>query len=254
MATGAATEGSGRWWDPRVFWWWVGANGAAFLIIVFGGTLLLGLTSDESPRGVSTHLRLTVIAVALAASAIYGLVLGRLQWQVLRQQLPTLPIRTWIVATSVPAFIAFALVIGPDALDDVTAGSNPFSVFKEALVQVIVLGPLIGVAQATALQGLTTRWKWWFVGNITSWLFGALTTEAAEWLLGRVATYPGDSTSVSVSPAFPLVAIAFHGLWMLWVTAPEATRDRPSEPHEPGDLRPPVPRISHDENDSARGD
>jgi hypothetical protein len=166
-------------------------------------------------RGASTHLRLTVIAVALGASAIYGLVLGRLRWQVLRQRIPALPMRTWIVATFVPAFVAFALVIGPDALDKVITGSNPFGVFKESLVQVFVLGPLIGIAQASALQGLTTRWKWCFIGNLTSWLFGAMTTEAAKWLLGEVATYPGDSTSVTVSPAFPLLTIAFHGLWML---------------------------------------
>ena len=138
----------------------------------------------------------------------------------LRRRLPALPRRKWLVATAVPAFLAFALVIAPDALDKVVSGSNPFRVFKESLVQVVVLGPLIGVAQATALRGLTSRWQWWFVGNVTSWLFGALTTEAAKWLLGQVATYPGDSASVTVSPAFPVLAIAFHGLWMLWVTAP----------------------------------
>jgi hypothetical protein len=147
---------------------------------------------------------------------------------VLKQRVPTLPMQKWITATAVPAFVAFALVIAPDALDKVVTGSNPFGVFKESLVQVFVLGPLIGIAQASALQGLTTRWKWWFVGNITSWLFGALTTEAAKWLLGEVATYPGDSASVTVSPAFPVLTIAFHGIWMLWVTAPAATRALPA--------------------------
>lgn len=222
-ATEPRPDSSSGWWDRHLFWSWVGANAAAFLIIVAGGTLLLGLTSDVTSRGASTHLVLTVVVVALVASAIYGLVLGRLQWRVLRRRLPALPRRTWLVATAVPAFLAFALVIAPDALDKVVTGSNPFGVFKESLVQVVVLGPLIGVAQATALRGLTSRWQWWFVGNVTSWLFGALTTEAAKWLLGHVATYPGDSASVTLSPAFPVLAIAFHGLWMLWVTAPEAT-------------------------------
>jgi hypothetical protein len=84
---------------------------------VFGGTLPLGLTADVICRGASTHLRLTVIAAALGASAIYGFVLGRLQWQVLRQRVPSLPMQMGINATAVPAFLAFALVIGPDVLD-----------------------------------------------------------------------------------------------------------------------------------------
>ncbi len=219
---------SDTWWSRRLFWSWVAANAVAYLVIVAGGTLLLGLTSDVTSRGASTHLTLTVVVVALGASALYGAVLGRLQWHVLRQRIPALPLQKWLVATSVPAFVAFALVIGPDALDKVVSGSNPFSVFKESLVQVFVLGPLIGVAQATALRGLTSRWQWWFVGNVTSWLFGALTTEVAKWLLGEIATYPGDTTSVTLSPAFPVLAIAFHGLWMLWVTAPAATHARPA--------------------------
>ena len=139
--------------------------------------------------------------------------------------MPTLPVKRWFVATVIPAFIAFAMVIGPDALNKVVSGGDPFDVFKDAFVQAFVLGPLIGASQAKALQGHTTRWKWWFVGNVTSWLFGAATIELAEWLLGRVASYPADSVSVAVSPACPLLAIAVHGLWKLWVTSPEATRD-----------------------------
>ena len=79
-ATGPRPDSSPHWWDRHLFWSWVGANAAAFLIIVAGGTLLLGLTSDVTSRGASTHLVLTVVVVALVASAIYGLVLGRLQW------------------------------------------------------------------------------------------------------------------------------------------------------------------------------
>ncbi len=230
---------STRWWDTASFWWWVAANTAAYLIIVTGGALLLALTSGVTSTAISTFRRLTIVAVAISASALYGFVLGRLQWQVLRHRIPTLPKRLWVRATFVPALIAFALVIGPQALDKVVTGSDPFNVFKNAFAQAFVLGPLIGVAQAGALRGRTTRWQWWFVGNITSWLFGAATVEVAQRLLGHVATYPGDSTSVTVAPAFPLLAIAVHGLWMLWVTAPKATRDAAAAAPRPADLPPP---------------
>ena len=239
------TRRAGRstvWWDVRLFWLWVGANAAAYLVIVFGGAWLVALTSGVGGGVVSTGRTLTVVLVAVGASLFYGVVLGRLQWLVLRQRMPMLSFKRWFVATVIPAFLAFAIVIGPDALNKVVSGSDPFDVFKDAFVQAFVLGPLIGASQAKALQGHTTRWKWWFVGNVTSWLFGAATIELAEWLLGRVASYPGDSVSVAVSPAFPLLAIAVHGLWMLWVTSPEATRDlvaSESEPEpEPGDLSP----------------
>jgi hypothetical protein len=183
--------------------------------------------------------RFTIVAVAIGASALYGFVLGRLQWKVLRRRVPTLPRRRWVLATFVPALIAFGLVIGPQALNEVVAGSDPFEVFKDAFAQAFVLGPLIGVAQAGALRGRTTRWHWWFVGNVTSWLFGAVTIQLGQWLLGQIATYPGDSASVTVTPAFPLLAIAVHGLWMLWVTAPEATRDATPTAPQPADVQPP---------------
>ncbi len=229
MAGATSSGPSSRWWDRSSFWWWIAANAVAYLIIVVGGALLLAISSDVVAAAMSTLRRLTILVVAIGASAIYGIVLGRLQWQVLRLRVPTLPKRQWVLATFVPALIAFALVIGPQALDKVVTGSNPFDVFKDAFAQAFVLGPLIGVAQAGALRGRTSRWRWWFVGNVTSWLFGAATVEIAQWLLGQVATYPGDSTSVTVAPAFPLLAIAVHGLWMLWITAPQATRGLESQ-------------------------
>ncbi len=224
LPDGTLEDALPSWWQGRLFGEWVGVNTAAYLVIVLGGAVIADLTANVTHDVATGHRRLAVIGVALCASALYGVVLGRLQWHVLRQRMPDLPLRTWLVATAVPAFIVFSLVIGPEALDKVVAGSDPFQVYKDAFVQALVLGPLIGVAQAKALQGHSTRWKWWFVGNVTSWLFGAATTRLAEWLLGEFADYPGDSVSITVSPAFPVLAFAVHGLWMLWITAPQATR------------------------------
>ena len=222
------------WWEPRLFWEWVGVNTAAYLVIVLGGAIIADLTADLSRGVVTGHRRLAVLVIALGASALYGVVLGRLQWHVLRQRMPDLPLQAWLVATAVPAFIVFSLVIGPEALDKVVAGSDPFNVYKDAFVQALVLGPLIGLSQAKALQGHSLRWKWWFVGNMTSWLFGAATTELATWLLGEVASYPGDSVSITVSPAFPVLAFGFHGLWMLWITAPVVTGSHVEHRVSPG--------------------
>lgn len=85
-----------------------------------------------------------------------------------------------------------------------------------------MLGPLIGLSQAKALHGYTARWKWWFAANVTTWLFGAVTYELGEWLLREL------SVSTDITPAFPVLAFVVHGLWMLWVTAPEATAHAPA--------------------------
>lgn len=232
-AKSAHGERSTTWWDTGLFWWWIAVNAAAYLIIVVGGAALATLTSDVDRDVASTNRRIAVLTIAAIASAFYGAVLGRLQWQVLKQRMPGLPLKMWFVATLIPAFLTFMLVIGPEALDKVIGGRDPFTVYKDAFVQVLVLGPLIGASQAKALQAHTTRWKWWFVGNLTAWFLGASTIEAATWLLGRTAAYPGDTVSVTVSPAFPLLTFAVHGLWMLWITAPDATRDPGASAKEP---------------------
>jgi hypothetical protein len=69
-----------------------------------------------------------------------------------------------------------------------------------------------------------------FVANVTTWLFGAVTYEFGKWLLQEL------SVSEDITPAFPVLAFVVHGVWMLWVTAPEATAHAPS-PSEPGTRR-----------------
>ncbi len=50
----------------------------------------------------------------------------------------------------------------------------------------------------------------------------------------RGRAYPGDSVSVTVSPAFPVLAFGFHGLWMLWITAPVVTGSHVGDRVSPG--------------------
>ena len=98
------------------------------------------------------------------------------------------------------------------------SGGTTLAAFLDGFVQALVLGPLIGLSQATALRGHSTRWAWWLAANVLTYLTGAALHEAAgsvqEWL-----SLPGRLPAF-----FPVVAIAVHGAWMLWVTAPSATR------------------------------
>lgn len=146
-----------------------------------------------------------------------GFVLGRWQWRILRLRIPRLQRRRWVIATFVPALIVWLLAIAPGAADTLARGGDTLEAFKNGFIQALVLGPLIGLSQATALRGETTRWEWWFAANVTTWLVGAATFEFGKWLARELSLPKG------IPGGFPVLAFLIHGMWMLWVTAPEAT-------------------------------
>jgi hypothetical protein len=196
----ATSDSRGSWWSWRLLGLWVAINGAAYLVIVVGGVVLEELVSGTADLA-SSHRVLAVLVVAIIGSAFQGFVLGRWQWQILKRRMPGLGRRRWVIATFIPAFLVWLLVVAPTAVDIVAKGGDSLHAFRNGFVQALVLGPLIGLSQATALRDDTTRWKWWFVA------------------------------------AFPLTAFVFHGVWMLWVTAPEATSDVPQRAVHRGRLR-----------------
>jgi hypothetical protein len=208
----------GSWWDWRLLTLWVLLSTAAFLVIVVGGALLLDrLTSDRIGDLAVDHRALAIVFIALVGAAVQAFVVGRWQWRILRLRIPGLPRRRWVRATFAPAVIVWLLTIAPDAADTLADGGDTLSAFRNGFVQALVLGPLIGLSQATALRSYTSRWMWWFAANVTTWLLGAVTYEFGKWLLHELPV------SADITPAFPILAFVVHGAWMLWVTAPEAT-------------------------------
>jgi hypothetical protein len=210
----------GSWWDGRVLAMWVLLNGAAFLVLVVGGALLLDALTSGVQDLAQDHRALVIVVIAAIGAALQGFVLGRWQWRILRLRVPDLPRSRWVIATFMPAVVVWLLAVAPGAADALAGEGDTLAAFKNGFIQALVLGPLIGLSQAKALHGYTTRWKWWFAANVTTWLFGALTYELGEWLLREL------SVSTDITPAFPVLAFVVHGVWMLWVTAPEAAEKR----------------------------
>jgi hypothetical protein len=212
------------WWNWRLLGRWIAVNATAYVVIVVGGVALEQLASGTTKDLADDHRVLAVLVIALLGGGFQGLVQGRWQWRILRRRVPALPRRLWVIATLVPALIVWLLSIAPGAVDTLAMGGDSLSAFKNGFMQALVLGPLIGLSQMTALRDVTTRWRWWFAANITTWLFGAATFELGKWLV-RELSLPKDT-----SLAFPLAAFCIHGIWMLWVTAPVATVDVPPAP------------------------
>lgn len=210
-------NGSGSWWDRRLFGLWVLVNGAAFLVIPIVGLLLERLASAATRDLIHDHRALVVFVTAALGAAVQGVILGRWQWRLLRRRVPYLERGRWVIATFAPAFFVWLLVIAPGAVDIMGAGGDTLTAFRNGFVQALVLGPLIGLSQATALRGHSTRWAWWLAANVVTYLSGAALHEVGVWLQHGLSL-PGWSPGF-----FPVVAIAIHGIWMLWVTAPAAT-------------------------------
>jgi len=216
-----ATDSAGPWWSWRLLGPWLVVNASAYAVIVVGGVALEQLASGETKDLAENHRVLAVLLIALIGAAFQGFVVGRFQWRILRRRMPGLQSRRWVIATFVPALLVWLLAIAPGAADTLASGGDTLAAFRNGFIQALVLGPLIGLSQARALREDTTRWKWWFVANVTTWLFGAATYELGRWLLEQLS-WPNW-----IPPYFPILAFVFHGAWMLWVTAPEATAHVP---------------------------
>ncbi len=210
-----ADSDAGAWWDWHLFGLWVLVNGVAFVVVPLAGVALQQLASLATKNLVQDNRALVVLIIAVIGAAFQGLVVGRWQWRLLRRRVPDLQRRRWVMATLVPAFFVWLLVIGPQAADVLAQGGKTLIVFREGFIQALVLGPLIGLAQAAALRGHTSRWAWWFAANVTTYLSGAALHELGV-LLKHEWSAPEPTTTF-----FPVVAFAIHGAWMLWVTAPQ---------------------------------
>lgn len=220
------------WWDWGLLARWVVISVLAYAVVIVGGVALEHLVSAETKRLTDDHRSLAIILVALVGAGFHGFILGRWQWRVLARRLVDLKRRQWVVATFVPAVFVWLLAIAPAAVDAMALGGDTLSVFRNGFTQALVLGPLIGLSQATALRDDTTRWKWWFAANVSTYLIGAAAYELGKWILGEL------SLSREVTPAFPILGFVVYGVWMLWVTAPEATEharlpSAPADAHTP---------------------
>jgi len=235
------------WWDWQLFGRWVLVNAAVFVVIPVAGTALEEGASSHTKNLVQDHGGLAVVLLALVGAALQGFVLGRWQWRVIRHRLPGLPRRRWVVATIVPAFLVWVLVIAPGAVNLLAEGGATLRTFRNGFIQAVVLGPLLGFAQATALRGLTSRWRWWFAANVTTYVVGSALHQFGVWLQHDLSL-PGQAPGY-----FPLVGFAMYGAWMVWVTAPDATSGAgaPAPPRRaPAAGR--APRAGSDRSQSSR--
>lgn len=119
----------------------------------------------EAPPGV-------LYAVLVCAGACEGAVLGGAQWIVLRDPLPLLSARRWILATAAAAALAWSLGMLPSTLGSRLEDVPPALLVPAAAVGGVVLLLSIGVAQSFVLRGHVLRAWRWAGANALAWCLG----------------------------------------------------------------------------------
>lgn len=207
-------------WDTRLWCSWALYTALAYTIILGVIWLLGGLGLDQT-RVALDHRALAALLIATFGAALYGGVLGVLQWRVLRQRIP-IARREWVKAAVVPALCAWLLVVLPAGAWADSSGKDLRVAYFLAVSQALALGPLIGLGQAKALRPYTDRWRWWIAASIVSYLIVAAIAYVLSLVIGPFDFTHGKGTPIEAYIIL-IATTPLSGRWLLWVTAPAAT-------------------------------
>ena len=73
-------------WDTRLYWQWIGYNTIAFVIVLTVGFVLAVVGSDALSLNLVSHHVVVALVIATLGAALFGGVLGALQWLVVRRR------------------------------------------------------------------------------------------------------------------------------------------------------------------------
>jgi hypothetical protein len=207
-------------WDARLWGRWALSTAVAYTLILAVIVVLTSLGLDVTAAALD-HRFVGTLLIATFGAALYGFVLGALQWRVLRQRLP-MPRQEWVRAAATPALVVWIVVVVPAGIAAENSGDDLRVSYFLAISQALALGPLIGFSQAVALRPYTERWKWWTAANLVSWLVAQALFYVISLILGGFDFAHGNGSPLEAYLVL-LAATPLSGRWMLWVTAPDAT-------------------------------
>ncbi len=188
-----------------------------------------GLLAYAATDGLSTAARgLVLYAVAIVGGLGEGAVLAAFQLRVLRDALPSLDRRRWLLHTAAAASGAWALgMLGP-TLDDLVELPVALRVALTVVSSVLILLS-IGSVQARLLRGLVPRPGRWLGANVAGWLVGLPFTFVAPALV------PDDAPILVFAVAFAIGGVlmgasagAITGLALVRLLRPASPDQRAS--------------------------
>lgn len=171
--------------SERTLWGrWVAANTLAEMIGL-GGSLAVGTLyfSALDSMGVAGAVAGAVLAV-LMGTFLEGVLVGWMQWRVLRGPLPALRWQSWMLATAIGAGLAWVMGMTPSTImvlaapapDPAAAAEAPqisaALTYLLAAALGLAAGPVLGGAQALLLRRYVRGAGWWAAANAAAWLVG----------------------------------------------------------------------------------
>ncbi|WP_148046693.1 nitroreductase/quinone reductase family protein [Nocardioides pocheonensis] len=170
----------------------------------------LGQDVADGPQSAARWLALGVV---VAGGLVEGTALGVLQGQVLGTRWPRLSRFRYALLTVLVAGLGWAGASAPSVLGggEDTSGPPVVLMVLGGLGLGLLMGPVLGLAQATALRGVVRHpWRW-VVASTAAWppamalIFTGASTAGAHWSLPVLAAY-GAATGALAGAALGLVS------------------------------------------------
>lgn len=192
-------------------------------------------------RALGEHPSVTLVIIgaliSIAAGTLCeGVLVGYAQGAVLRQRLPSLPIRRWVRATAIGAGAAWILGMIPStvaALSESSGASSP-PPFEGPLVYVaaagmgLTLGVILGLPQWLQLRAYAKRSLRWVGANAIAWAAGMVIIFAGAGSTPANASVGLVIAIIAAVCLFAgLVVGAVHGLILIRILKP-ATETMPA--------------------------
>lgn len=203
------TSGSGprvasaNGWNARLYWLWILYNAIAFVTVLTVGFPLALLGSNVLHLSLASHHVVVALLIATVGAVLFGVVLGALQWLVVRERVPV-PRRAWVTANIGPALLAWLLVIMPAVIE----AQNSHKDASTAYLSLV-------------LRKVTSRWAWWIGANLASWLIVNAVVYLLSQVFGGLDVLTGDGSIAEVYLTL-IATTPLTGRALLWVLAPSA--------------------------------
>ena len=224
-------------WSGRLYWQWILYNSVAFVVVLTAVAVLSWIGADLLHLSLANGSRVAALVVATLGAVLFGGVLGVLQLRVIRQRVPTIDRKQWIVASVGPALVGWLFVIIPAVISAQDSGGDVSGAYLLAASQTLALGPLLGLSQASVLREHTSRWAWWIVANIVSWLIVHVISYALSLWFDGLDLARNDGSVLQVYLML-IATTPLTGRMLLWVLAPSATAAATQEEPAPFDVEP----------------
>ncbi|MBM4410232.1 MAG: hypothetical protein FJ037_02715 [Chloroflexi bacterium] len=173
-------------------------------LVGLGGVGLLGLLASALvPDDPLMELQVVLFVAMSASGALEGVSVGWFQHRVLRDVLPGVSRRAWILATAAGAVAAW--VIGAAVAMSLPSSVDPSEVLWLWVILGVALGAVLGGAQAFAQRGHVPSVDRWIVANAVGWSIGlavsfagiGLASEAPALLAVPLALVTGAVTGIA---------------------------------------------------------